>query len=108
MKVQATSPPSTFKVGNCRMVSHERKVWRHVEANLVRRTGLDKEETEVTAGRHLIVLNVKGRSERGEGVGKWRLYRRLPFNFGRAELRDRCVLPNDVAHTSPAIARSLL
>lgn len=66
MKAQATFPPSTFKVGKCRTVYHEQKIWRHVEANLVRRTGLDKEETEVAAGRHLIVLNVKGRSERGE------------------------------------------
>lgn len=66
MKSYATSLPTTFKVGNCRTVSHQQKAWRYVQADLVRRTGLDKEETVITSDRHLILLNLKGRAERGE------------------------------------------
>lgn len=66
MKVQATSPPPTFKAGNCRTIVHEQRIWRHVQADLVRRTGLETEEFATKSDRHLVLLNVKGKSERGE------------------------------------------
>lgn len=66
MKVQAISPPPRFKAGNCRTIIHEQRTWRHVQADLVRRTGLEAEEIAVKSDRHLILLNLKGNSERGE------------------------------------------
>lgn len=66
MKVQATSPLPRFKAGNCRTIVHEQRTWRHVQADLVRRTGLEAEEITVKSDRHLILLNLKGNSERGE------------------------------------------
>ncbi len=66
MKVPATSPPPRFKSGSCRTIVHEQRSWRHVQADLVRRTGLDAEEIAVKSDRHLILLNLKGNSERGE------------------------------------------
>lgn len=66
MNVQATSPPHMFKAGNCRTIVHEQRVWRHVQADVVRRTGLETEEFAIKSDRHLILLNLRGRSERGE------------------------------------------
>lgn len=66
MKVQATYPAPRFKAGNCRTIVHEQRTWRHVQADLVRRTGLEVEEIAVRSDRHLILLNLKGNSERGE------------------------------------------
>jgi hypothetical protein len=58
--------PTFFKSGDCRTISHQRKSWGLVHADLVRRTGLAREETDITSSRHLILLNLKGNSERGE------------------------------------------
>ncbi len=56
----------TFKSGTCRKKSHDTRSWRHVQADLVQRTGLDKEETSLTPTRHLVLVNLRGNSERGE------------------------------------------
>ncbi|WP_197434521.1 helix-turn-helix domain-containing protein [Agrobacterium vitis] len=56
----------TFKRGPCRTLSHQSKSWHHMRADLVRRTGLDREETVFIADRHLVLLNLHGHSERGE------------------------------------------
>ena len=66
MKAHATSPLPTFKAGSCRTIAHEQRTWRHVRADLVRRTGLGAEEIAVQSDRHLVLLNLKGSSERGE------------------------------------------
>lgn len=58
--------PTFFKSGDCRTISHQSKSWGLVQADLVRRTGLAKEETDITSTRHLILLNLRGNSERGE------------------------------------------
>ncbi|MDI5930237.1 helix-turn-helix domain-containing protein [Rhizobium leguminosarum] len=60
------SPPTFFKSGDCRTISHQRKSWGLVDADLVRRTGLAKEETDIKSTRHLILLNLKGNSDQGE------------------------------------------
>ncbi|WP_349436814.1 AraC family transcriptional regulator [Pararhizobium sp. A13] len=64
--MEISSPHPVFKSGDCRTISHQRKSWGLVHADLVQRTGLDKEETDITSARHLILLNLKGNSERGE------------------------------------------
>ncbi|MBZ5763754.1 AraC family transcriptional regulator [Rhizobium sp. VS19-DR104.2] len=56
----------TFKHGPCRTVSHQTKSWSQMHAALVRRTGLEREETQIMADRHLVLLNLQGQSERGE------------------------------------------
>ncbi|MGV2073558.1 MULTISPECIES: helix-turn-helix transcriptional regulator [Rhizobium/Agrobacterium group] len=56
----------TLKRGPCRTLSHQSKSWHHMRADLVRRTGLDREETAFIADRHLVLLNLQGHSERGE------------------------------------------
>ncbi|MBB3237011.1 AraC family transcriptional regulator [Phyllobacterium endophyticum] len=60
------APQHSFKVGDCRTTSHQQRSWHRVEADLVRRTGLAKEETAITSSRHLVLLNVQGNSERGQ------------------------------------------
>ncbi|RCW80174.1 hypothetical protein C7476_115139, partial [Phyllobacterium bourgognense] len=61
-----SGPQPAFKVGDCRTTSHDKRSWHRVEADLVRRTGLKKEETAITSSRHVVLLNVQGNSERGE------------------------------------------
>jgi AraC-like DNA-binding protein len=60
------APVSTFKAGVCRTMSRSNKSWGRVHADHVRRTGLAKEETFITSDQHLVLLNLKGNSERGE------------------------------------------
>lgn len=52
----------TLKRGPCRTLSHQSKSWHHMRADLVRRTGLDREETAFIADRHLVLLNLQGHS----------------------------------------------
>lgn len=58
--------PANFKTGACRTISRESRAWKHVDAERVRRTGLEREETAITPVRHLILLNLKGVSEEGQ------------------------------------------
>jgi AraC-like DNA-binding protein len=55
-----------FKRGSCQTVSHRTRSWRSAQADIVERTGLEKEETAVVSNRHLVLLNLKGASERGQ------------------------------------------
>ena len=62
-----TSPQnSVSKTGRCRTISRENKSWSRVHAELVRRTGLEKEEIATASTRHLVVLNVQGNAEQGQ------------------------------------------
>lgn len=61
-----TTPSPMFKKGNCRTVIREQRSWGDVRADLVKRTGLKKEETALAAESHLILLNLQGNAERGE------------------------------------------
>lgn len=55
-----------FKHGECRTSLHQQKTWRAAHVDLVRRTGLKKEETDFVSGSHLLLLNLRGDAERGE------------------------------------------
>ncbi len=55
-----------FKHGECQTSSHQQKTWRAAHVDLVRRTGLKKEETAQVSDRHLLLLNLRGNAERGE------------------------------------------
>lgn len=55
-----------FKHGECQSSSHQHKTWRAASVDLVRRTGLKKEETSFVSERHLLLLNLRGDAERGE------------------------------------------
>ncbi len=55
-----------FKQGQCRVTSHQQRTWRTARVDLVRRTGLDKEETALVSDHHLLLLNLRGNSERGD------------------------------------------
>lgn len=57
---------ATFKVGVCHTASCKTRSWSFGQADLVQRTGLQKEETSVSLNRHLVLLNLKGNSERGD------------------------------------------
>ncbi len=56
----------TFKEGVCQSVSRRTRTWVDVQAEIVQRTGLGKEETSVVSERHLLLLNLKGDSEQGQ------------------------------------------
>lgn len=45
---------------------HESAIWRSVRADLVRRTGVGRQETRITAKDHAILLNVGGMAKEGE------------------------------------------
>lgn len=64
--MEASSQTNLFKSGVCRTISRQYKSWGSVHADLVQRTGLAVEKTDIIATRHLILLNLKGTSERGE------------------------------------------
>lgn len=66
MNTATSSSDSVFKTGSCRTISRDNRTWGRVYAELVRRTGLEKEETAITSSRHLVVLNVQGDSEQGQ------------------------------------------
>lgn len=55
-----------FKSGVCLTISHKKRTLGHICVDLVRRTGLKKEETATTSDRHLFLLNLKGVAEDGQ------------------------------------------
>lgn len=55
-----------FKTGACRTLSRSTGSWSRVAADLVRRTGLAREETSITSPHHLFVLNLRGSSDEGQ------------------------------------------
>lgn len=68
MKGTVPHPESltAFKSGPCRTFRHQKRNLRHIRVDLVRRTGLGKEETAIRSDRHLFLLNLKGKTEDGE------------------------------------------
>ena len=66
MMTASVSSLATFKTGACRTSARDNRTWGRVQAEHVRRTGLGKEETSIAPDRHLVLLNLKGTSERGE------------------------------------------
>ncbi|WP_142781657.1 AraC family transcriptional regulator [Agrobacterium sp. T29] len=66
MKTPLFDQHTAFKSGNCRTTSHRQKSWQGIQVDLVRRTGLEKEETAIISDRHLLLLNLQGSSERGD------------------------------------------
>jgi len=66
MTRQSVAAFTTFKTGSCLTLSRESKSWGRVRAEQVQRTGLKKEETSLTSRDHLVLLNLKGSSERGD------------------------------------------
>lgn len=57
---------NSFKSGDCRTLSRSIGSWPSVSADLVRRTGLAREETSITSPNHLFVLNLRGSSDEGQ------------------------------------------
>lgn len=45
---------------------HEHATWQSVRANLIRRTGLGRQETQIAANDHIILLNIRGIAKEGE------------------------------------------
>lgn len=57
---------TAFKSGTCCTRRHHKRNLRHIRVDLVRRTGLGREETAIRSDRHLFLLNLKGKTEDGE------------------------------------------
>lgn len=75
------SPPEQFKVGICRTLTRDQRSWGRIKADLVRRTGLTREETSASSPQHVFVFNLRGSSDQGQYVldGKQRAFvRRRP------------------------------
>ncbi|BCH29544.1 hypothetical protein MesoLjLc_14740 [Mesorhizobium sp. L-8-10] len=64
--VEKSGLRQVFKHGDCLTLIHKEKSWGGIRADLVRRTGLKKEETAFSSESHLILLNLQGNSESGE------------------------------------------
>lgn len=66
MKRVSTPQEDLFKSGACQSLSRVSRSWGPIEADQVRRTGLDREETALTSSRHIFVLNLRGSSDHGQ------------------------------------------
>lgn len=71
-----------FKAGACQTMSRERRSWGRVKAELVRRTGLAREETSFASPQHTFLLNLKGNADRGEYFLDGRLAPFVPRKVG--------------------------
>jgi AraC-like DNA-binding protein len=68
MTSRPAAPQPNFKQGRCHALSHKTRSWRSSQADIVARSGLEKEETAVVSNRHLVLLNLKGASEQGQYI----------------------------------------
>lgn len=62
----AAFDPGTIKHAEHSAFSHEYGCWRTVRADVVRRTGVGRQETNIVADNHAILLNIQGVAKQGE------------------------------------------
>lgn len=66
MVATAAFDPFSIRRAEHFTLSHESAAWRSVRADLIRRTGVGRQETSITADDHTILLNVGGMAKEGE------------------------------------------
>ncbi|MGZ9719100.1 AraC family transcriptional regulator [Rhizobium miluonense] len=62
----AAFDPGTIRRADHSAFSHEYGCWRSVRADLVRRSGVGRQETNITADNYAILLNILGATKEGE------------------------------------------
>jgi AraC-like DNA-binding protein len=62
----AVFDPDAVRRADRSTLVHEHATWQSVRANLIRRTGLRRQETKIAASDHTILLNIRGIAKEGE------------------------------------------
>jgi AraC-like DNA-binding protein len=78
----------TQRRGNHTGLNHAFARWPVVRADLIRRTGLGRQETNIVARDHSLLLNIRGTASRGENYLDGR-----PVKFRARPSGDLCFLP---------------
>lgn len=58
--------PDTARRADCRTIAHRYLDWGLIRADIVRRTGLRRQETQIAAANHAFLLNLQGAARAGE------------------------------------------
>lgn len=68
--------PNEIRPSQHQTLTHQHDSWGKVRADLIKRTGLERQETRISHGRHIFLMNLKGAARRGEDFVDGR---RIPF-----------------------------
>jgi AraC family transcriptional regulator len=69
--------PDKIRRSRHQTLAHKHESWGHVRADLVKRTGLARQETRIAPPRHVFLMNLKGAARHGEDFVD---RRRIPFS----------------------------
>ncbi len=58
--------PCTIRRCRCQTLVHQYQSWGRVRADLIKRTGLERQETDLACSAHVFILNLRGAAFRGE------------------------------------------
>lgn len=73
--------PCTIRQCQCQTLVHRYRSWEHVRADMVKRTGLERQETEIACTAHMFIMNLSGAACLGEDFVDGR---RISFSPRRA------------------------
>ena len=58
--------PNKIRCSRHHTLAHQYESWGNVRADLIKRTGLERQETRIAQPRHTFLMNLKGVAQRGE------------------------------------------
>lgn len=58
--------PNYIRPSRHRTLDHQYEIWGNIRADLISRTGLERQETRIAHPRHMFLMNLKGSARRGE------------------------------------------
>ncbi|TGP70078.1 AraC family transcriptional regulator, partial [bacterium M00.F.Ca.ET.227.01.1.1] len=58
--------PTTFRRSRHQTLVHQYESWGNIRADVIKRTGLERQETRIAYPRHMFLMNLKGAARRGE------------------------------------------
>lgn len=72
--------PEMIRPSRHQTLTHQSGTWGNIRVDLIRRTGLERQETRIAQTRHTFLMNLKGAARRGEDFIDGR---RIPFSVRR-------------------------
>lgn len=72
--------PNNIRPSRHRTLAHQHESWGNIRADLISRTGLERQETKIAYPRHMFLMNLKGSARRGEDFVNGR---RISFSIRR-------------------------
>jgi AraC-like DNA-binding protein len=58
--------PNSLRCSRHHTLAHQYESWGNVRADLIKRTGLERQETRIAHSRHIFLMNLMGSAQRGE------------------------------------------